>query len=64
MRYTSHSGPWQAKFQTLVLKIGGFMRYQTLVSIESADFAFDSNLCIVISRAQGVPETGALRHGC
>jgi len=40
------------------------MRNQTLVNIGSADFAFDGLVCIVISRAQGVPVTGALRHGC
>ncbi|GAA2038589.1 hypothetical protein GCM10009720_18770 [Yaniella flava] len=39
--------------------IGGFMRNSRGFRIVSADFAFEMKLCIVISRAQGRPETGS-----
>ena len=35
------------------------MRNWLSARIESADFAFEMYLCIVISRAQGRPETGS-----
>ena len=35
------------------------MRFWCSDRIESADFAFRNKVCIVISRAQGRPETGS-----